>query len=113
MSSSLAGRLFPARRGLPRDVAMPYVKLKNGKIRFFWPNIEAHSVYLVGDFNHWDERSHPLHKMPAHGYELEVAIPPGRYHFKYLIDGIWWNDPEAEEYEANPWGSEDSVICIV
>jgi 1,4-alpha-glucan branching enzyme len=93
-------------------MAMPYVKLANGRVRFIWPDCSACSVFLVGDFNDWNERSHPLRKANAEKYELEVHLRPGNYRFKYLIDGIWWNDPDAEAYEPNPWGSEDSIIRI-
>ncbi len=91
---------------------MPYVKLKNGKVKFISPTPDAHNVFLVGDFNQWNERSHRLRRTGSKRYELEMEIPPGRYRFKYLIDGVWWNDPDAEEYAPNPWGSEDSVISV-
>jgi 1,4-alpha-glucan branching enzyme len=91
---------------------MPYKKLKNGKIRFIWPVRDECDIYLVGDFNQWNEKSHPLRRTETENYELELEIPPGKYRFKYLVDGVWWNDPDAEEYAPNPWGSEDSVIWI-
>jgi 1,4-alpha-glucan branching enzyme len=91
---------------------MPYQVLKNGKVKFVWRNAVADRVFLVGDFNRWDERSHPMRKTKGRNFELEVKIPPGRYQFKYLVDGIWWNDPDAEEYVDNFWGSEDSVIQV-
>jgi len=91
---------------------MPYCKLKNGRIKFVWPGDEAGAIFLVGDFNQWNESSHKMRRTDARGFELEMEIPPGKYRFKYLVDGVWWNDPEAEEYAPNPWGSEDSVIRI-
>jgi 1,4-alpha-glucan branching enzyme len=91
---------------------MAYQKLKNGKIRFVWPDCGVRDIFLVGDFNQWNERSHPLRRIKDRSYELELEIPPGKYRFKYLVDGVWWNDPDAEEYAPNPWGSEDSVIRI-
>lgn len=89
-----------------------YQRMKNGKVRFIWPDSKARRVYLVGDFNEWDERSLPMRKRSGRGFELELDIPPGKYTFKYLIDGVWWNDPDADDYIGNSWGSEDSVILI-
>lgn len=89
-----------------------YQRLNNGKVKFIWPDDDARRVYLVGDFNKWDERSLPMRKRRGRGFELELAIPPGKYTFKYLIDGIWWNDPDADDYARNSWGSEDSVILV-
>jgi 1,4-alpha-glucan branching enzyme len=91
---------------------MSYDKLKDGKVRFVWPGKNVDTIYLVGDFNQWNEKSHPLRRTEARDFELELEIPPGKYRFKYLVDGVWWNDPDAEEYAPNPWGSEDSVIRI-
>jgi 1,4-alpha-glucan branching enzyme len=92
--------------------AMPYRFLDNGKIRFEWPAEKAREVFLVGDFNRWDEKSHRLQKSAKNRYQIELEIPPGKYQFKFLIDGIWYNDPDADEYEYNAWGSEDSVIWV-
>ena len=89
-----------------------YQRMENGKIKFIWPDNRAERVYLVGDFNKWNEQSLPMRKSRGRGFELELDIPPGRYQFKYLIDGIWWNDPNADDYKNNFWGSEDSVICV-
>jgi 1,4-alpha-glucan branching enzyme len=91
---------------------MPYQVRKDGKVKFVWQNCLAENVYLVGDFNRWNEESHPMRKTKGLRFELEVKIPPGRYQFKYLIDGVWWNDPDADEYVDNFWGSEDSVILV-
>ncbi len=91
---------------------MSYDKLKNGKIRFVWPDKNVDTIFLVGDFNQWNEKSHPLRRTETRDFELELEIPPGKYRFKYLVDGVWWNDPDAEEYAPNPWGSEDSVILV-
>lgn len=89
-----------------------YQRMGNGNVKFIWPDARAHRVYLVGDFNHWDEQSLPMRRSNSLRFEIELVIPPGRYQFKYLIDGIWWNDPDADEYVDNFWGSEDSVICV-
>jgi 1,4-alpha-glucan branching enzyme len=91
---------------------MSFVKLENGKVRFIWPDSKADKVFLVGDFNEWNESSHPLRLTKSRRFELEMNISPGQHHFKYLIDGVWWNDPEADTYADNYWGSEDSVIMV-
>ncbi|MCK5126657.1 MAG: isoamylase early set domain-containing protein [candidate division Zixibacteria bacterium] len=88
-----------------------YKRLESGQVKFVWPDSKAKRVFLVGDFNKWNEQSLPMRKKSAR-FELILKIPPGRHQFKYLIDGIWWNDPDADDYAGNFWGSEDSVICI-
>ena len=47
-------------------------------------------------------------------FSTTISAKPGRrYHFRYLIDGHRWeNDPAADGYAPNPFGTEDSVIEV-
>ena len=96
----------------PEVSKMVIKKSKDGTVRFVFPGAIANSVFLVGDFNKWDEHSLPMQKTSSNRFELELKIPPGDYQFKYLADGIWWNDPEADDFRPNYWGSEDSVLKV-
>jgi 1,4-alpha-glucan branching enzyme len=71
----------------------------------------AQNVFLAGDFNDWDERSHPMKKMEDF-WQLTLKLPPGEHRFKYLVDGFWHNDLEAHKYVPNAWGSDDSVVVV-
>jgi len=39
-------------------------------------------------------------------------LTPGRYEYRFLVDGQWRNDPECAECVANPFGSENCVIHV-
>lgn len=91
---------------------MSFLKLPNGKIRFTCPTRKGKRAFLVGDFNCWDEHSHRMKQDNKDQLQLDLDIPPGKYNFKYLVDGVWWNDPDADDYAQNSWGSEDSVIKV-
>ena len=69
-------------------------------------------VYLAGDFNDWNERSHPMRRKPDGTWDLVLSLPPGRYAYKFLCRGNWYNDPEAEAYEPNEWGSLHSTVIV-
>jgi hypothetical protein len=45
-------------------------------------------------------------------WTLTLELEPGRdYQFRYCTgDGAWHNDPAADGYVANPFGSENSVV---
>jgi hypothetical protein len=45
-------------------------------------------------------------------WKTEILLEPGHeYGFRYLIDGKRWeNDPKADKYVPNPYGSENSVV---
>ena len=61
---------------------------------------------LLGDFNHWNAAAHPL-TPAAHGvWSATLRLPPGEYRYRYLANGNeWLNDPEADAYAANEFGS--------
>jgi len=72
----------------------------------------ARNVTIVGDFNNWDQQDSPMKKQRSGDFEITLELPAGReYRFRYLIDGHRWeNDWCADRYEANPHGSDDSVV---
>lgn len=69
----------------------------------------ASSVALVGDFTHWQEKPIALKPMGGGQWRGAVALPPGTYHYRFLVDGSWRDDPECTLRVANPFGSENAV----
>jgi 1,4-alpha-glucan branching enzyme len=71
------------------------------------------SLYLVGDFNDWNSTAHSMQRNDDGSWTLTLELEPGRdYQFRYCTgDGAWHNDPAADGYVANPFGSENSVVC--
>lgn len=78
------------------------------------PGSAERSVSVVGDFNDWNEEATPLKRRRDGSFSTTISAKPGRrYHFRYLIDGHRWeNDPAADKYAPNPFGTEDSVIEV-
>jgi 1,4-alpha-glucan branching enzyme len=89
------------------------VRCKGNKCSFVFKfrDQKAKQVFLAGDFNDWNERSHPMHKS-GEIWRLTLELQPGEYRFKYLVDGFWHNDLDAHKYVPNVWGSEDSVVVV-
>jgi len=73
----------------------------------------ANEVYLVGDFNHWriDENS-KLWKQGNGLWQKRVVLPPGKYRYKFVVDGRWVSDPHNQLAESNPYGGIDSVAEV-
>lgn len=69
-------------------------------------------VFLVGDFNGWSEESCPMAREDDCTWVRAIRLEPGRYSYKYRCGGDWFNDPEAESYVPNPWGSTDSIVTV-
>ncbi len=74
----------------------------------------ARKVTIVGDFNNWDKEITRLQKQDNGDFAVTIELDPGReYRFRYLIDGrIWENDWCADKYVRNPYGEDDSVVCV-
>jgi 1,4-alpha-glucan branching enzyme len=88
-----------------------HIDKTDGKVIFKFQAGWTRQVFLSGDFNNWDEKSHPMKRM-GDIWQLELQLPPGEYRFKYLVDGFWHNDREAHKYVPNVWGSDDSVVVV-
>ena len=84
------------------------------KVTLTLPNEWADKkVAVAGDFNNWDTKADKLKKNKS-GWKTTLRLKPeSSYQFKYYIDGERWeNDDAADEYVANEFGTEDSVIVV-
>ena len=45
-------------------------------------------------------------------WEVPLALRPGRYQYKFVVDGQWLHDPNARENLPNQHGSLNSVIQV-
>lgn len=75
----------------------------------------ADEVYLVGDFNNWDERSTPMGKATKKAktrFAITLDLDLNReYQYRFLINGVdWHNDWEADKYVPNPFSGDNSVV---
>jgi len=74
----------------------------------------AKDVYLAGDFNDWvsSSKDYRLRKFKGDIWKTKVSLQPGRYEYKFVVDGNWWTDPENSERAQNPYYSDNSVITV-
>jgi len=89
----------------------------SGKVRvtFELPScIWADRIYLVGDFNQWDEQATPMRQDRDGVWRAVIELEYGsQCEFRYLIDGQWRTDYHADGHTNNEFGSENSVITAV
>ena len=72
----------------------------------------ADKVSVAGDWNKWDTKKAPLKKLKNGNFTGTVNLEQGKnYEFKYVVDGNWQNEPEADKLVWNSYaGSENSVL---
>jgi hypothetical protein len=83
------------------------------KVRFGYFHPEAKDVFLVGSFNGWDPRATPLNRDPLGDWSVEIELPNGEHHYRFVVDGEWRDDPTAQLTEKNPFGGFDAVMVVV
>lgn len=77
--------------------------------RFSFAAPDAMSVQLVGDFTHWQQNPINMLKDPDGVWRISVELKPGTYHYRFLVDGEWRDDPECTLYVPNPYGGQNAV----
>lgn len=83
---------------------MPRVKAKK-EVEFKFHAPSAKSVKLAGDFNNWDSQSLSAKKDSKGSWKFKLALMPGSYQYKFLVDGQWQNDPNCKSCVPNSFGS--------
>ena len=85
------------------------------RLTFRWSADDSvKTVALCGEFNDWNPTAHPLLHRKDGSFSLTLSLPSGQqYRYRYLLNGDRWeNDPAADAYVSNPYGSDDSLIHV-
>jgi 1,4-alpha-glucan branching enzyme len=85
------------------------------RVTFILPTeAKAQNAFLCGDFNEWNQTSHPLKRRKDGSFACMLWLEAGRqYRFRYWLNGERWeNDWAADAYLPNEYGSDDSVIAV-
>ncbi len=87
-------------------------KVVKQKISFSYQAPSANAVLLAGDFTGWDQAPAALKKDKSGVWKKTIALPPGRYEYRLLVDGEWRDDPQCPIRQPNQFGGENCV-CVV
>jgi hypothetical protein len=72
---------------------------------------DANEVLLVGSFNGWPENGGTTMTKGSDGiWRTMVYLKPGRYEYRFKVNGHWVDDPDNYNRTPNPHGSENCVI---
>ncbi len=87
-------------------------KKSDQKVAFEYYAPEAQNVFLVGTFNNWHVKACPLKKDKQGRWKTELTLAPGRYEYRYLVDGGWENDQRPGETVPNAFGSWNCMVTV-
>lgn len=83
------------------------------KVTFTVEATDADKVSVCGDFNNWDQSKHELKKLKNGNFKGTIDLDiENTYEFKYLVDGNWVNEEQADSYKFNEFGGENSVLEV-
>lgn len=72
---------------------------------------EAGKVIVTGNFTGWSGEDYPMLK-ERDKWIFRIFLKPGKYTYKFIVDGKWMEDPANDEWETNEYGSKNSVLWI-
>lgn len=89
---------------------MAKISSKTASFKLHAPN--AKKVAVAGSFNNWDIKDLIAKKDLKGNWSAKVNLKPGRYEYKFIVDGRWTNDPHCPGCTTNSFGSQNCVLEI-
>ena len=80
------------------------------EFKFYAPS--AKRVSLAGSFNKWDTKALSAKKDSRGNWAVKVNLKPGRYEYKFVVDGNWLNDPRCTSCTTNTFGSQNCIVEV-
>ena len=107
---AIEGNVIPA--STDADDTWPWAPAVTSKEVVF--RIEARhaaQVQVMGDFNDWNLEGSEMERVDG-TWKKVVNLPPGRYRYRYIVDGRWQSDPLNAAVEPSPYGGHDSILVV-
>ena len=83
---------------------------KGSKTTFEFYAPESKEVQVVGTFNDWNPVS--LKKGDAGKWGISIDLKPGRYEYRFYVDGTWQNEQKQCECIPNTFGSWNCILEV-
>ena len=100
-----------------KNKALNLKNANNGKAQFKRVTLtyhmpDAESVLVAGSFCDWRTDHYALKKDKNGSWKTTMTLAPGRYEYRFVVDGEWRNDPNCAERTANEFGGENCVLHV-
>jgi len=83
------------------------------RVLFSYFDENAADVKVAGNFNGWDASDKYRLKREGSGkWSLCLPLQPGKYQYKFIVDGDWKEDPENPAQVVGEFGQKNSVIEV-
>lgn len=68
-------------------------------------------VCLSGDVNNWNEPGYTMQHI-GNEWRISMRLKPGKYRYKFVVDGNWILDPGNRQWEQNEHNTGNSVLWV-
>ncbi len=78
----------------------------------------AQAVFVTGTFSDWEPDAIPLLRGDDGEWSVALDLAPGRYEFKFVVDGVWCCEPgrgdedPSGECVPNSFGTMNRVLEV-
>ena len=87
-------------------------RLNDDKFIFYLPEFnEATQVVISGNFNNWNTLDNNM-TLTDGSWIFKQLLVPGRYEYKFIVDGHWTEDPNNRNTVINKHGSFNSLFVV-
>lgn len=87
--------------------------LKSVRFRFQPVIGGVQNVFIAGTFNDWNDQQDRLTDPDGDGiFETVLLLAPGRYEYKFVVDGKYLTDMNADEISGSGREGDNSVILV-
>ena len=74
---------------------------------------QARRVLIAGAFNNWTPESTPMVNKGGPGkWTMSLPLRPGRYRYRFIVDGQWVTDPNNKYVEKNQFGELNNIVEV-
>ena len=101
-----------AGRGSPVALLSEHFPVEESAVSFVFYNGAAGQVFLAGTFNGWEPAGTAMQRGADGIWRADLVLKPGTYEYRFVVDGVWQEDPISERFVANPFGGLNSVLVV-
>lgn len=73
---------------------------------------QAKSVSVAGTFNGWRPDANPMEHTGEGDWVARLKLKAGIYEYRFVVDGVWTDDPEATDTVPNPHGGRNALLRL-
>jgi 1,4-alpha-glucan branching enzyme len=73
---------------------------------------QAEQVCVAGSFNEWDPTANVLGYDEDGRWGCTLALEPGEYEYRFIVDGEWCDDPGNGMRRPNGFGTENCILIV-